>query len=641
MALTDALGETQAGPEDDLERSVLESETISGGGAPDSLISAMTQTIAPTMALQDRQAANPDEGAKPLVVQRSAEPDDRAGDIIRERFELVRMLGKGGMGTVYVARHTTLPKTFAVKVLNRRYAQRKDIAERFLQEARAVSLIDHENVVGVVDFGKEADGSAYLVMEHLRGESLSAICKREAPLAWPRIAHIMSQLCRALQAAHDVGIIHRDVKPENVLRVGRHEDPDYIKVLDFGLAKMQVSGGLRLTRTGMVLGTPDYMSPEQARGRPTDHRADIYAAGIMMYELLCGRVPFKADTFPAMRQKHLLEPPEPPSRWAPEAGISDEMDAIVLRALAKDPDHRFASMTQMEQAIAAVGTGAPVELLERHTMPLLTERTLLDGPGRAGMSPAERAGPRGSTLPIGPTLPIGATLPIAATLPVGAKLPSAAEPTTSESSARSPARVLAIWFVAVVAVIALTYAAVLLGGRLGPDEVPGVAPAEAPRAQREPSVATPIQPAVASLRFHTNVPVTLLDARGQPIASEPVSGESGIVTQTAVPIGDVAIELVLRAEGHEDLHVVVTPTRDRDLEFVLEPAPAAPAEPAPEPERPEAKPKPSKPKPKQEPKPEPKPVVEPKPEPKTEPKPGDDHSFAPEIVDPFGAPKRP
>ncbi|HVH98083.1 MAG TPA: serine/threonine-protein kinase, partial [Enhygromyxa sp.] len=342
------------------EREVLESETVSSEQSPDDVLSALTRSIdADTATLSNA------EQPIPIEVYNSGSPIDRSGALIHGRYRLLRMLGQGGMGTVYLAQHTSLARTFAVKLLNPRYAARADIAERFLQEAKAVSRIEHDNVVGVTDFGTTEDGAAFLVMEHLRGESLAALAKREAPLPWPRVRHIMTQLCRALQAAHDVGVVHRDVKLENILRTERGGDPDFIKVLDFGLAKLQTGGGLRLTRTGVVLGTPDYMSPEQARGAATDHRTDVYAAGVVMYVLLCGRPPFRAKNFVGMRDQHLLAVPERPSVHAPAAGISDEMESVALRALAKDPRNRFESMAAMNAAIAAVGTGVgPVPLLE-------------------------------------------------------------------------------------------------------------------------------------------------------------------------------------------------------------------------------------------------------------------------------------
>jgi serine/threonine-protein kinase len=571
VAQTEGLGATE---ELDLERGVLESETISAAGSDDDLLGAMTRTLVPgTLALEP--GARPDTQVE---IQRSPTPGDRSGDVILGRYELVRQLGQGGMGTVYIAKHTTLPKTFAVKLLNPRYANRLDIAERFLQEARAVSLIEHENVVGVIDYGRDQDGAAFLVMEHLRGESLAAMCKREAPLPWPRVQHIMLQLCRALAAAHAVGVVHRDIKPDNVLRTERHDDPDFIKVLDFGLAKLQTGGGLRLTATGVVLGTPDYMSPEQARGLPSDHRTDIYAAGIMMYELLCGRVPFHATTFAAIRQMHLFDPPKPPSDHVPS--LSEEIDAIVLRALAKEPAHRFASMTEMGEAIAAVGSGRPpVELPElQQTIPLLSERSRIPEP-RTSSAPGRIA-----SVPVSPVEP-----------------------------RRSPGRWVAAASLGLALIGLGVYAASTLGGEDQPD----------PQAETMPRAP---EPESVLLRFETNVPVVLRDLDGgAPFGEQPTR-------ELRLRKSDQSMRLVLAADGYRELHVVVTPDRDQILAATLEPAPAPAPSLDPTPASPEpTAPRPSKPKPAKATAPAPDPEPTPEPAPKPE-----QHSFAPEIRDPFG-----
>ena len=611
-------------PDDDLERAVLESETISGADSPDGLdwsddsigsddlIGAMTRTLAPgTVALASDSGETLEVTGDSIEVHNSGAPDDRSGAIIHDRYQLLRQLGKGGMGTVYIARHTTLPKTFAVKVLNPRYAGRWDIAERFLQEARAVSLVEHENVVGVIDFGREDDGSAFLVMEHLRGESLAAVCRREAPLSWPRVRHIMLQLCRALQAAHTAGIVHRDIKPENVLRVERFDDPDFIKVLDFGLAKLQYGGGVRLTATGMVLGTPDYMSPEQARGQPSDHRTDIYAAGVMMYELLTGRVPFSAKTFPELRNKHLFEQPAPPSShtaqlgstWGATApdGMSEQIDAVVLRALAKQPEQRFASMTEFSQAIEAVGTdAAPVER-PPPSAALLSERSHVSGAGRPASS----------------TTRLPATELLAESEP---ESEPERESVPSERESGRRGRVAIMIGVAALAVVAGVATAVLV--------------AAAREREAVSQAATSTQPSVpdqVSLRFETNVPVVVRDLDGgTPFGDQPVH-------ELQLPRSDAALRLVLWADGYREMHVVITPDRDQILEAKLE------LRPEPPPRQPEQQP--------------PAVQVEPEPEPSrasgrgkrsqteraSEPEPAKsekqvnaEHSFAPEIRDPFG-----
>lgn len=598
-----------------VESDVLESEVLDSQSTCDELFSALTVTLTPpTVVLDGNQ--EPQDIEPPQIV-RSGDPDDRSGDIIQGRYQLLRQLGKGGMGTVYLARHTLLPKTFAVKLLNARYAKRADIAERFLQEAQAVSLINHDNVVGVIDFGRESDDAPFLVMEHLRGESLGAMCKREAPLAWPRVQHIMSQLCRALQAAHAAGVVHRDVKPDNILRVTRHEDRDFIKVLDFGLAKLQVSGGVRLTATGMVLGTPDYMSPEQARGLPSDHRTDIYAAGIMMYELLCGRVPFVATTFAQMRQKHLLETPEPPSRW--ESWITEEIDAIVSCALAKDPAHRFGSMAEMGAAIEAVGTGkSVVPLLERQTM-------LLAGPGlaeRSVIDEGRRARPEGKSSSLPPTIAIASSR--APELPAADRPGLAAvERTTLSANPPTSRRHAAL-------TVALLVGALLVGGvaaLFATGTIDDLMGESDPSAAAEPAPApTPAPlPAHARLEFETNVPIIVTDLEGRtPFGEQPTRAVS-------IPRSDTPMRLVLRADGYRDLHVVVTPNHDQIFAAQLEPVPVAVPEPIADAPDVEPEPEPSRERTRTR-----KPPVEPtEVEPPTEPKPT--HSFSPEIRDPFGS----
>jgi serine/threonine protein kinase len=608
VARTEPIRAAQGPERETLESEVLESEVLDSQSTSDELFSALTVTLTPaTAVITGKEEAQDPE---PPKIVRSCDPDDRSGDVIEGRYQLLRQLGKGGMGTVYIARHTLLPKTFAVKLLNARYAKRPDIAERFLQEAHAVSLINHDNVVGVIDFGRESNEAPFLVMEHLRGESLAAMCKREAPLAWPRVAHIMSQLCRALQAAHAVGVVHRDVKPDNILRVTRHDDADFIKVLDFGLAKLQVSGGVRLTATGMVLGTPDYMSPEQARGLPSDHRTDIYAAGIMMYELLCARVPFSATTFAAMRQKHLLEPPQPPSNWEP--WITEEIDAIVLCALAKDPAHRFDSMAEMGAAIEAVGTGqSVVRLRERPTLPLqvsplLAERSVIDEARRA--RPELSNGGRSEVK--GPSLP----------------------PTVAIPTDRAPSEPLEQRRHGVLAGVLLA-AAVLVGGVAAlfatglMDRLMGGAADGSAVAEPAPAP----EPTHTLLQFETNVPVVVTDLEGgTPFGAQPTRAVS-------IPRSDEPMRLVLRADGYRDLHVVVRPDHDQVFSAELEPVPAPVPDPASEeaaetgsptevePESPtRERPRTKKPPPEQV-------------EPPTEPEPK--HSFSPEIRDPFGNPQ--
>jgi eukaryotic-like serine/threonine-protein kinase len=268
--------------------------------------------------------------------------DPLLGAVIDGRYEVLEVLGEGGMGTVYRARHAALGRSFAIKALRRDLAQDSELAARFIQEAKAAAAVSHPSVVQITDFGALPSGQPYFVMELLEGRTLSRILREQGSLPPERAARIARQVAEALAAAHAVGIIHRDLKPDNVqiaVGAGAHE---MVKVLDFGLAK--VAGASRLTRQGMVFGTPHYMSPEQAAGEPIDHRVDIYALGVVLYELLTGRLPFEADSFMGVLTKHIYMEPPPPSRLLTGGAELGPLEQITMRCLAKQPANRFADM---------------------------------------------------------------------------------------------------------------------------------------------------------------------------------------------------------------------------------------------------------------------------------------------------------
>lgn len=283
--------------------------------------------------------------------------DELVGQVIADRYRVLAPIGGGGMGLVYRAEQITLGKTVAIKVLKREYSDQPIYLERFLQEARAASQIGHENVVDIIDFGQIPGGSAFFAMEHLEGEDLDQVLDREGRLPWSRVRLIVRQVMRALEAAHRRGIVHRDMKPANCFMVRRSDGIDQVKVFDFGIAKVKdlnAEGTSGLTQTGAIFGTAKYMAPEQARGEKVDHRTDIYALGVMMFELLTGRVPFLGDNFMQVLTQHLTSPPPVPSTVAPEAGIAPEVDHLILRAMSKNPDDRFGSMAEFEAAMLAL-----------------------------------------------------------------------------------------------------------------------------------------------------------------------------------------------------------------------------------------------------------------------------------------------
>jgi len=288
-------------------------------------------------------------------------PDDTAfcprdgtalGDrLLENRYRILSKLGMGGMGTVYVAEHVALGKRVAVKVLKEEVSRDPSMAKRFEQEAVAASRIGQENIVDVTDFGRTPEGSLYFVMEYLEGRTLADLLQRERVLPVSRACHILAQICEAIEAAHARGIVHRDLKPHNVVLLDRPGHPDFVKVLDFGISKM----GWRqepITEQGAILGTPEYMAPEQASGESVDPRTDIYALGVMAYELVTGTLPFRGDHSVATMLKHINEAVEPPRHRRPDLGIPEELEQAILKALSKKADDRPQTVTQLRLAIA-------------------------------------------------------------------------------------------------------------------------------------------------------------------------------------------------------------------------------------------------------------------------------------------------
>ena len=282
------------------------------------------------------------------------------GQVLADRYRVLDLIGKGGMGKVYLAEHVALGKRVAIKVLNPAYTHRPDQVKRFLREAQAASTIGHENVIDVIDFGEMPNGSVFFAMEHLQGEDLGKLLKR-GPLQWSRARRILLQICRALQAAHARGIIHRDMKPENCFIIHRNGMRDFVKVLDFGIAKFleenrQVSH--TLTQAGALIGTPEYMAPEQVQGEPADVRMDIYALGCIMYQLLTGQLPFSDKTMFGVLSQQVNVRPVPPRQLTPEADIPPEVETIILKAMEKERPNRFQTMGELIEAIVAAPRGS-------------------------------------------------------------------------------------------------------------------------------------------------------------------------------------------------------------------------------------------------------------------------------------------
>ena len=266
---------------------------------------------------------------------------------------MLSRLGEGGMGTVYLCEHEVLHRRLAVKVLRADLTADPELVDRFRNEAIAASRIGQENVVDVLDFGAEEDGALYYVMEALEGKSLGAIIRERGALDVFRALDLLEQICRALAAAHARGVVHRDVKPDNVFVVHREDGTEQAKVIDFGISHVpRAKGTAPITRAGSIIGTPEYMAPEQAAGDPADPRADVYAVGVLAFEMLTGELPIEAATPIATLVAHQTHTPDAPSRRRP--AVPQEVDALVLRALAKRPEERQESMEALAAEVARV-----------------------------------------------------------------------------------------------------------------------------------------------------------------------------------------------------------------------------------------------------------------------------------------------
>ena len=270
------------------------------------------------------------------------EEDDLTGQVIGGRFRIVENIGAGGMGTVYKATHVTLPRTFAIKILRPELAEDEGFIERFRREAIAASRVEHPNVIYITDFGRTEAGEVYLVMEYLQGVGLDQLLAQQGRLAPTRAVNILAQIADALDLAHQVNVIHRDLKPENILLTEQRGRKDYVKLLDFGIAKVRTPefDGAPLTIQGEVFGTAEYMSPEQAMGKPVDGRSDLYALGCLAQELLTGDPPFMGTAVAILRD-HVYTKAKTPSALHPDLPILPTLDALVLRCLAKDPNKRY------------------------------------------------------------------------------------------------------------------------------------------------------------------------------------------------------------------------------------------------------------------------------------------------------------
>jgi tRNA A-37 threonylcarbamoyl transferase component Bud32 len=288
------------------------------------------------------------------------------GQTIAAKYKVVRLLGEGGMGCVYQGEQMlgTTTRKVAIKTLHKHLSHDESIIARFKREVGTVAALEHPNTIQVFDFGTMEDGTLYIVMEFVQGRSVADVLEKDGAMPPERVINILRQVTGSLEEAHGHGIVHRDLKPDNVVLAERAGQKDWVEVLDFGIAKRSTEhdpNEAKLTQQGMVLGTPPYMSPEQFTGQPVDVRSDIYALGVMAYEMLTGRLPWEANTAWEWASKHMTEPPTPLERQPLGPNVPDAMRQAITRSLAKNKDERFASVREFFDALSG-GSVAPVSL---------------------------------------------------------------------------------------------------------------------------------------------------------------------------------------------------------------------------------------------------------------------------------------
>jgi serine/threonine-protein kinase len=267
-----------------------------------------------------------------------------------DKYRIIRLLGRGGMGSVYESHHATLERRFAIKFMLPEYAANREILRRFENEAKAAGRLEHANIAAVTDFGRAQDASPYLVMEYLSGQDCAKLLASLGPLPVARAANLVFQACFGLAVAHKAGIVHRDIKPENLFVTDAGDGSDLVKVLDFGIAKLRTPNASAVTGSGTAMGTFFYMSPEQVRDAgKVDERADVWALGVVLYELLTARKPFDGTDATKIMYQIVFEQPEPLGKLRPE--LPPELTALIEKAIRKDPSERFASVMNLAEAI--------------------------------------------------------------------------------------------------------------------------------------------------------------------------------------------------------------------------------------------------------------------------------------------------
>jgi len=520
-------------------------------------------------------------------------------------YRIVGKLGHGGMGVVYEAEHPLIGKRVALKVIHKELSQNTEVITRFFNEARAVNQIGNDHVVDISDFGQTPDGEHFLVMEVLVGESLADRLEREGKLPVPSALHVGAQIADGLAAAHAAGVVHRDLKPDNVFLIDKLGDREFVKILDFGLAKLMIDGGVSVTKQGVILGTPEYMSPEQAESKRTiDHRSDVYALGIVLYQMTTGLLPFVGGSMGEVLVKHVSRSPAPPRGVNPD--IPPAVEQIILRCLAKRPEERFQGMADLRAALLDPDRwlgrpSTPLPVAEAAALPRAATPLPVPPPRAPTPVPLPRA-----TTPV-PSDPVLTASPSARTLlgtgvttpPAAAELPDLRPPAPVLSStvllppdvaAGRAGRGRGLRVAALGVVIGFALAGgvwfVRRATSTTPPPPPRVAvavPAPLALPDAPPPSAPPPAPTHVRIVINTNPSGAEIfdEATGERLGVSPV--------ELSLPRGTGERALVIRHPGCGEKHRSIRTTSDAELTLDLDPA-APPPPPAPAPAAPPEKP---------------------------------------------------
>jgi serine/threonine-protein kinase len=488
-------------------------------------------------------------------------------------YKVLAQIGEGGMGAVFLAEHPLIGKKVAIKVLHAELSRVQDAVSRFFTEARAVNAIGHENIIDIVDFGSMPEGETYFIMELLEGDALATRMKKTGPMQLPLAMEIIGQVCSALSAAHAHGIVHRDLKPDNIFLVRRGGRDTFVKVLDFGIAKLIVdTPGSAKTRTGVVIGTPHYMSPEQCTGKGVlDARSDIYSVGLILYEMLTGKLPFDAESFAELLVAHLTQAPTPPR--ALNYGIPEAVETVILKCLEKDREKRYPNIDALASALTeavpnAKSTFRPGQMSAAATV-AANAPTAVGMPQMTGAAHA----PTGAHMPAPtPAIQVPQTtmshsvgqVQTSAGMPAPAPRRSVV-PLAAAAGIGGLAVVGAIWFLT-----------------RGSEAPTAAAPAAVAPVATAPAPAVPAA-APAPAGVTVSIDSTPSGAGVYRKSDNVLLGQTPATLD--LPRGTTPIDLELRLAGHKTQPASVTPDRNVQLSVVLPkdaapaaaPAPAAPA----------------------------------------------------------------